>query len=140
MRVSVIGAGYVGLATAVCLAKLGHDVICADIDRQRIRQLQRGVMPFKENGLHALLSESAEAGRLRFTDEITAAAAGREVVMIAVGTPKGADGEVDLSRPEDDRHTQIDGRRRNGPKNPRDHSGMPRRARFLGDLQPGVPA
>lgn len=97
MRVSVIGAGYVGLATSVCLAKLGHDVICADIDRQRVRQLKRGVLPFREKGVHALLSESVEAGRLRFTDEIAAAAEDREVVMIAVGTPKGADGEVDLS-------------------------------------------
>lgn len=97
MRVSIIGAGYVGLTTSVCLAELGHDVICADIDRERIRQLNEGELPFKEAGLDELLGRNFRAGRLRFTNDLAETVRGRAIVMIAVGTPKGADGEVDLS-------------------------------------------
>lgn len=97
MRVTVVGAGYVGLTTGVCLSELGHDVICADIDRARIARLREGVLPFKEEGLETLASQNISRGRLRFTSDLAAAAAGRDILLIAVGTPKGADGEADLS-------------------------------------------
>lgn len=97
MRISVIGAGYVGLTTSVCFAELGHDVVCADIDEERIAQLGRGVLPFREKGLEAMLHANVERGLLHFAGDLAEAVSGREVVMIAVGTPKGADGEVDLT-------------------------------------------
>ncbi|MCC2689820.1 MAG: UDP-glucose/GDP-mannose dehydrogenase, partial [Rhizobiaceae bacterium] len=93
----MVGAGYVGLTTGVCLAELGHDVICADVDTDRIANLNDGVLPFMENGLEEMMSRNVAAGRLNFTDDLALAVADREVVMIAVGTPKGAAGEADLS-------------------------------------------
>jgi UDPglucose 6-dehydrogenase len=97
MRVSMIGAGYVGLTTGVCLAEMGHDVICADIDKNRIANLNEGSTPFMENGLAEMMQRNVAAGRLAFTDDLNEAVAGREIIMIAVGTPKGAEGEADLS-------------------------------------------
>jgi len=97
MRVSMIGAGYVGLTTGVCLAEMGHEVICADIDRDRIAHLNAGSTPFMENGLAEMMSRNVSAGRLAFTDNLPEAVANREIIMIAVGTPKGAAGEADLS-------------------------------------------
>src|SRR5690606_119459 len=97
MRVSMIGAGYVGLTTGVCLAEMGHDVICADIDKNRIANLNEGSTPFMENGLAEMMQRNVAAGRLAFTDDLNQAVAEREIVMIAVGTPKGAEGEADLS-------------------------------------------
>src|SRR5690606_5827392 len=97
MRVSMIGAGYVGLTTGVCLAELGHEVICADIDKNRIASLNEGKTPFMENGLAEMMSRNVVLGRLSFTDDLNRAAAGRDIIMIAVGTPKGAEGEADLS-------------------------------------------
>jgi UDPglucose 6-dehydrogenase len=97
MRVSIIGAGYVGLTSGVCLAELGHEVICADIDKERIAMLNGGHMPFKELGLDEMMSRNHQVGRLSFTDDVTEAVERRDIVMIAVGTPKGADGAADLS-------------------------------------------
>lgn len=97
MRVTIVGAGYVGLTTGVCLSELGHDVICADIDRDRVAGLNEGIVPFREDGLGEFIARNAACGRLRFSDDLTSAANGREIVMIAVGTPKGANGEADLS-------------------------------------------
>jgi UDPglucose 6-dehydrogenase len=97
MRVSIIGAGYVGLTSGVCLAELGHEVICADIDKDRIAMLNNGVMPFKELGLGEMMPRNRLTGRLTFTDDVIEAVAERDIVMIAVGTPKGSDGEADLS-------------------------------------------
>ncbi len=93
----MIGAGYVGLTTGVCLAELGHDVICADVDTGRIANLNAGVLPFMENGLEELMSRNVADGRLHFTDDLALAVVERELIMIAVGTPKGAAGEADLS-------------------------------------------
>lgn len=97
MRVAMIGTGYVGLTTGVCLAELGHDVVCAEVDENRIAQLRRGVLPFAESGVGEMTSRNAARGRLHFTCDLASAAAKRDVVMIAVGTPKGAEGEADLS-------------------------------------------
>jgi UDPglucose 6-dehydrogenase len=97
MRVAMIGTGYVGLTTGVCLAELGHDVVCADIDGNRIAQLRRGILPFAESGVAEMASRHMTRGRLHFTCDLANAVAERDIVMIAVGTPKGAEGEADLS-------------------------------------------
>ncbi|MFN8622347.1 MAG: UDP-glucose/GDP-mannose dehydrogenase family protein [Chloroflexota bacterium] len=91
MQVSVIGAGYVGLVTAACLARLGNDVRCIDIDAARVERLRRGELPIREPGLDELVSETTAAGRLSFHAE-TSASHGSRLVIIAVGT-LDADGE-----------------------------------------------
>lgn len=97
MRVTIVGAGYVGLTTGACLSELGHDVICADIDRGRIAHLKEGGVPFQEKGLGELVIKNVACGRLRFSSDPPSVAKERDIVMIAVGTPKGANGEADLT-------------------------------------------
>ncbi len=97
VHVGVVGAGYVGLTTAACLASLGHDVVCADIDEARVERLRRGDVPFHEPGLPALLSKALASGRLRFVLGAAAAAENRQVVFLCVATPQGGDGNHDLT-------------------------------------------
>lgn len=97
MRVTIVGAGYVGLTTGVCLSELGHDVVCADIDRGRVARLNAGLVPFKEEGLDEIMRRNTACGRLRFSDDLASVTGKRDILMIAVGTPKGAEGEADLS-------------------------------------------
>ncbi len=97
VRVSIVGTGYVGLTTAVCLADLGHDVVGIDVDPQKIARLSAGDPVIYEAGLEALLAGNLASGRVRFTTEISDAIARADLVMIAVGTPPGPDGQVDLS-------------------------------------------
>ncbi len=97
MRISVYGAGYVGLVQASCLASLGHDVVCAELSASRLAALAQGKTPFYEPGMDALLSQEMAAGRLRFTSDPAVAAAHGEVQFLAVGTPPLADGSSDLS-------------------------------------------
>jgi UDPglucose 6-dehydrogenase len=96
MKVSLFGAGYVGLAFAACLAEAGHDVLCADADAARIEGLQQGRMPLHEPGLEALVAAGQVAGTLRFTSDERAASLHGEVLFIVVNTPADAGGEVDL--------------------------------------------
>jgi UDPglucose 6-dehydrogenase len=97
VHVGVVGAGYVGLTTAACLASLGHDVVCADIDEARVERLRLGDVPFHEPGLPALLSKALASGRLRFVLGAAAAAENRQVVFLCVATPQGDDGNHDLT-------------------------------------------
>jgi UDPglucose 6-dehydrogenase len=97
MRVSIIGTGYVGLVSGACLAQVGHQVLCMDIEAQRVALLREGVSPIYEPGLEDLLVENAEQGRLTFTASIEEAVAHAEVLLIAVGTPPDEDGSADLS-------------------------------------------
>jgi UDPglucose 6-dehydrogenase len=97
MKVTVIGAGYVGLVSAAGFAELGNDVVCADIDPRRIEKLYRGEIPIVEPGLDELVNRNAGAGRLRFTTEIKEAVARAAVTFLAVGTPSRGDGAADLS-------------------------------------------
>jgi UDPglucose 6-dehydrogenase len=97
MRVAVIGAGYVGLTTAACFSHLGHDVICADIDAERVARLQKGEVPILEAGLTDLLSTGLASRRLRFVVGSANAAREGEIVFMCVQTPQGADGSADLS-------------------------------------------
>ena len=94
--VGVVGAGYVGLTTAACLAHLGHDVVCGDLDAEKVRRLTKGESPILEEGLDDLIAEGLRSGRLRFVVGAPAAATGAEFVFLCVATPQGADGRADL--------------------------------------------
>jgi UDPglucose 6-dehydrogenase len=96
-KITVIGAGYVGLTTAVCFAHLGHEVTCCDIDPSRIDALNSGHVPILEAGLDNLLREGLTGGRLSFALGSTEAAAESEFVYLCVPTPQGLDGSADLS-------------------------------------------
>jgi len=96
-RVAVIGAGYVGLTTAACLADLGNNVVVVDIDEKKIAELQRNRVPFYEPGINELVERNARARRLRFTTSYVDAIPGAEYAIIAVSTPEGEGGEADLS-------------------------------------------
>ena len=98
MRIAVVGSGYVGLVTGVCLAEFGHEVICVDKEAGKIAALARGEVPIFEPGLAELVKANLGAGRLVFTTELASAVAGAEVVFIAVGTPsRRGDGHADLT-------------------------------------------
>ena len=96
MRVSIFGTGYVGLVTGTCLAEVGHDVVCVDVDVDKVERLERGIVPIYEPGLEPLVRANHAAGRLRFTTDAALAVAHGEVVFIAVGTPPDEDGSADL--------------------------------------------
>jgi UDPglucose 6-dehydrogenase len=96
-KVAVIGAGYVGLTTAACLADLGNTVSVVDIDARKISELRRNIIPFYEPGLNELVERNAHAGRLSFTTSYADAVPGAEYAIIAVSTPEGEGGEADLS-------------------------------------------
>ncbi|MBJ6980677.1 UDP-glucose/GDP-mannose dehydrogenase family protein [Luteimonas sp. MC1572] len=96
MRVSIFGTGYVGLVTGTCLAEVGHDVVCVDVDAGKVERLERGVIPIYEPGLEPLVRSNHASGRLRFTTDAELAVAHGEVVLIAVGTPPDEDGSADL--------------------------------------------
>ena len=98
--IAIIGTGYVGLTSGACLAHLGHDVVCADVDADKVAQLSAGEVRTVEAGLGDLVAEGQAAGRLRFTDDVVDAVAGREVVILCVPTPHAPDGSVDLSAVE----------------------------------------
>jgi UDPglucose 6-dehydrogenase len=103
-RIAVIGTGYVGLTTGACLASLGHNVVCADVDAAKVRQLQQGQVDIREPGLPDLVSEGIAAGRLSFVVGAPAAMSGPagpvEVVFLCVPTPMGVGGVADLSAVE----------------------------------------
>src|SRR5690606_7073482 len=96
MRVSIFGTGYVGLVTGTCLAEVGHDVICVDVDAGKIERLGQGIIPIYEPGLEPMVKSNHAAGRLDFTTDAARAIAHGEVVFIAVGTPPDEDGSADL--------------------------------------------
>ena len=98
--IAIIGTGYVGLTSGACFAHLGHDVVCADVDTDKVARLSAGEVRTVEVGLGDLVAEGRTAGRLRFTDDVAGAVAGREVVVLCVPTPHAPDGSVDLSAVE----------------------------------------
>ena len=97
MRITIFGTGYVGLVTGTCLAEVGNDVVCLDVDADKIARLQRGEMPIFEPGLTELVIENAAAGRLHFTTDALRAIAHGQMLFIAVGTPPDEDGSADLT-------------------------------------------
>ena len=96
MKVSVIGTGYVGLVTGACLAEMGNDVLCLDVDPNKIRILEEGGIPIHEPGLDAVVARNVKAGRLAFTTDIARSVAHGTLQFIAVGTPPDEDGSADL--------------------------------------------
>lgn len=96
IRTGVIGAGYVGLTTAVCLAERGHHTVCVDVDAHRLEQLRHGVALLDEPGMPELLRQGLDSGKLEFTDDYEELA-DRDAVFVCVPTPSGADGSADLS-------------------------------------------
>ena len=96
MNISVVGTGYVGLVVGACLAETGNNVCCADIDKHKIKRLQKNEIPIYEPGLEPLVERNQKEGRLTFTTDVGNAVASAEVLFIAVGTPPGEDGSADL--------------------------------------------
>jgi UDPglucose 6-dehydrogenase len=96
MRLVAFGVGYVGLVTGTGLAELGHDVLCVDIDPERVRQLEDGIIPIYEPGLGDLVRRNERAGRLRFSTKVTPPYEEADAYFIAVGTPPGPDGGADI--------------------------------------------
>ena len=96
MRIAVIGTGYVGLVAGTCFAESGNNVVCLDIDEEKIRKLRAGVVPIYEPGLEELLKRNVHDGRLAFTTRYEEAIPKAQVVFIAVGTPPGENGSADL--------------------------------------------
>ncbi len=96
MNLTIIGSGYVGLVTGACLADIGHDVFCLDVDPVKIAVLNDGGVPIHEPGLKEIIARNRAAGRLRFSTDVEAAVAHGEVQFIAVGTPPDEDGSADL--------------------------------------------
>ncbi len=95
MRMAVIGSGYVGTVTGACMAELGHDVTCADLDVPHIERLQQGVVNFYEEGLESLIRSNLNEKRLRFTTEIREAVAGAEIIFLCMGTKGGPSDKPD---------------------------------------------
>ncbi|HKO56628.1 MAG TPA: UDP-glucose 6-dehydrogenase, partial [Thermoanaerobaculia bacterium] len=96
MDIAVIGTGYVGLVTGAGLADFGNDVICVDIDVNKIDALRRGVIPIYEPGLEQIVSKNVEERRLSFTTNLPDAIRSARAIFIAVGTPPRPDGSADL--------------------------------------------
>lgn len=96
MHISVFGTGYVGLVAGACLADVGHQVTCMDVNAERIAQLNAGDVPIFEPGLSTIVTHNVAAGRLRFTTDAAQAVAEGELLFIAVGTPPDEDGSADL--------------------------------------------
>ena len=96
MKLTIHGTGYVGLVTGACMAEVGNDVLCVDIDADKIQQLLDGQIPIHEPGLAEIVSRNAAAGRLNFTTDIDVGVQHGILQIIAVGTPPGEDGSADL--------------------------------------------
>jgi UDPglucose 6-dehydrogenase len=96
MKLSIFGTGYVGLVTGACLAEVGHEVLCVDVDEEKVALLRRGVLPIFEPGLEPLVARNVAEQRLHFTTDVDHAVAHAQVQIIAVGTPPGEDGSADL--------------------------------------------
>ncbi|MGM0472453.1 MAG: UDP-glucose dehydrogenase family protein, partial [Bacillota bacterium] len=100
MKLSVFGTGYVGLVSGACFAELGHDVICVDIDEEKIEQLRNGIMPIYEDGLKKLVDRNYENGNLQFTTSLEKGVTESDIIFIAVGTPSNDQGGADLTAVE----------------------------------------
>lgn len=97
MKITVAGTGYVGLVTGVCLAEVGHEVICVDVDEKKVKLMESGISPIYEEGLEELMKRNYEQGRIRYTTDYQSAYRDAEAVFIGVGTPEMPDGSANLS-------------------------------------------
>jgi UDPglucose 6-dehydrogenase len=96
MKIVIVGTGYVGLVTGACLAEVGVDVVCVDVNEKKIENLKNGVLPIFEPGLETIVKSNYSKGRLDFSTNLSDAVKGAQVAFIAVGTPPGEDGSADL--------------------------------------------
>ena len=96
MRLTVVGTGYVGLVTGACLAEMGNDVVCVDVDAAKIERLRQGILPIYEPGLESIVVGNTKEGRLKFATSLKEPATRSALYLIAVGTPPGEDGSADL--------------------------------------------
>jgi len=96
MKVTVFGIGYVGLVQAAVLAEVGHDVVCVDVDQNKVDNLEKGIIPIYEPGLTPLVTSNFEQGRVKFTTDAERGVSHGDVIFIAVGTPPDEDGSADL--------------------------------------------
>ncbi len=96
MKLSIFGTGYVGLVTGACLAEVGHNVVCIDIDQTKIDRLKQGEIPIWEPGLDAVVARNVAEGRLTFTTDVAQAVAHAQIQFVAVGTPPDEDGSADM--------------------------------------------
>lgn len=96
MKIAIVGTGYVGLVTGTCFAEMGTEVVCVDIDEQKISNLQQGIIPIYEPGLEEMVLRNFQAGRLSFTTDLSTVLPEVDVVFCAVGTPPDEDGSADL--------------------------------------------
>jgi UDPglucose 6-dehydrogenase len=96
MKIAIVGTGYVGLVTGTCFAEMGTEVYCIDVDRKKIENLRKGIIPIYEPGLEEMVHRNCQSGRLTFTTELSECIHEVEVVFSAVGTPPGEDGSADL--------------------------------------------
>jgi len=96
MNIAIVGTGYVGLVSGVCFAEMGAHVTCVDIDKQKIENLKKGILPIYEPGLEPMVSRNVIAGRLHFTTELKDCLENTEIVFSAVGTPPNEDGSADI--------------------------------------------
>ena len=97
MKISIFGTGYVGLVTGACLADLGHEILCVDIDEQKIINLKQNILPFYEPGLKEIVVKGKEKGRLKFTTNVEEAVQFGKAIFNCVGTPSQEDGSADLN-------------------------------------------
>lgn len=96
MKIAIFGSGYVGLVTGACLADVGHEVICVDVDQKKIHDLKNGTIPIFEPGLENIVNSNLSEGRLSFSTDAQFAIESSEMIFIAVGTPAGENGSADL--------------------------------------------
>ncbi|MFA5926684.1 MAG: UDP-glucose/GDP-mannose dehydrogenase family protein [Patescibacteria group bacterium] len=96
MKIVVIGTGYVGLVQGVCLAELGNEVVCIDIDKEKIEKLKNSISPIYEPGIEELITRNISAGRINFSTDLSSSVGEAEIVFIAVGTPPDESGKADL--------------------------------------------
>ena len=97
MKIAVIGTGYVGLVTGTCLAETGNEIICVDIDKNKVEKMRNGIVPIYEPHLDVLFERNIKAGRLSFTTSLDKGLDHGEIVFLALPTPEDEDGSADLS-------------------------------------------
>ncbi|MBS3105463.1 UDP-glucose/GDP-mannose dehydrogenase family protein [Candidatus Woesearchaeota archaeon] len=108
MKIAVVGAGYVGLVTGACFAELGNDVVCVDIEEDKIKNLNNNIIPIFEPGLEELLIKNRKKGKISFTTDLKKSIKESDIIFICVGTPPKKNGEADLSYVEDVARTIAD--------------------------------
>lgn len=96
MNIAIVGTGYVGLVSGTCFSELGLNVVCVDVDEQKIENLRKGIIPIYEPGLERMVMRNVAADRLRFTTSLKDKLDNVDVIFIAVGTPPGEDGSADM--------------------------------------------